>query len=408
VCLVGNLLHHSKGVFWIMFFFHFFFFFFFFFFLSSLFSAQMDMLQPYTSENMPGNLTLEEDLIARRIEASTEDDDSSGEDELSSSSSEDLIDKLGGAMVGGFNKIVETMKRAAVSEETELMLQDVLQIANTLLDSEYNSAQILAAVRVLSGFRSNRPSYTNIVSSDLRMLKHSFYWWQFAEAAFGWALVHGLKFEAGFSGFAKGAVTSNDDVLIKYCKLKREDIKYSFWDSKPGHPGNFVVVDHRTKSVVWSVRGSFGLSDVLTDLVAHSVPFLGPQFLAHKGMVKCVSSLTERVWDIVKKELDDHPGYWLVTTGHSLGAAVASMLAMWVRHNHPSVAVVCWAYASPPCVSLNLSETTTDYIFGLSFGDDVIPRLSLESLAMLKKRLRFVLNEVFFFFFHFVFVCVSS
>ena len=53
------------------------------------------------------------------------------------------------------------------------------------------------------------------------MLKHAFYWWQFAEAAFGWALVHGLKFEAGFSGFAKGAVTSNDDVLMKYCKLER-------------------------------------------------------------------------------------------------------------------------------------------------------------------------------------------
>ena len=154
-----------------------------------------------------------------------------------------------------------------------------------------------------------------------------------------------------------------------------------------------MVVDHRTKSVVWSVRGTFGLSDILTDLVAHSVPFLLPQYVAHKGMVKCVDGLVESVWPLVQRVLDEFPGYWLVTTGHSMGAAVASMLAMWVRHTFPELPIVCWAYASPPCVSLNLSETTRDYIFGLAFGDDVITRLSLESLAMLKRRLRYILDE---------------
>ena len=76
-----------------------------------------------------------------------------------------------------------------------------------------------------------------------------------------------------------------------------------------------------------------------------------------------------------------------------MGAAVASMLAMWVRHNRPSVQVACWAFACPPCVSLNLSESSRDYIFGLIIGDDVIPRLSVESLALLKRRLKFVLDE---------------
>ncbi len=224
-------------------------------------------------------------------------------------------------------------------------------------------------------------------------MKHAFYWWQFAEAAFGWALVHGIKFEAGFVGFAQGAVTSNDEVLMKYCKLERDCIKHTQWDSKACMPGNFVAVDHRTKSVLWSIRGTFGMSDILTDLVAHSVPFLCPEHVAHKGMVKCVDGLVERVWPIVVKVMADNPGYWLVTTGHSMGAAVASMLAMWVRHTHPEVAVVCWAYACPPCVSLSLSETTRDYIFGLAFGDDVITRLSLESLAMFKRRLQYVLAE---------------
>jgi hypothetical protein len=98
------------------------------------------------------------------------------------SEEEDLLDRMGSAMLGGFNSVMQSMKRAAVSEETETMLGDVMSIANTLLKSDYNSAQILAAVRILSGFRSNRPSLTNIPSADIRVR----YWCRafcFAEVA---------------------------------------------------------------------------------------------------------------------------------------------------------------------------------------------------------------------------------
>ncbi len=118
---------------------------------------------------MPMNLAREEEVIEKRLlEAAIEEDELS-EAEGTTSEEEDLLDRMGSAMVGGFNAVMLTMKRAAVSEETEVMLGDVLEIANTLLRSNYNSAQILAAVRILSGFRSNRPSLTNIPSADIKV-----------------------------------------------------------------------------------------------------------------------------------------------------------------------------------------------------------------------------------------------
>ena len=93
--------------------------------------------------------TPEEEFISTRLrESSLIDEELEDDDEEGSSSDEpDMIDRIGNGIVSGFYAAYTAVKRVAVSEETELMLADVMQIANSLLDSEYNSAQILAAVR---------------------------------------------------------------------------------------------------------------------------------------------------------------------------------------------------------------------------------------------------------------------
>ncbi len=136
-------------------------------------SAFMEVLELTPREreqsDMSYDVDVEDQVIAQRLLEAEVEEDSGGEDGPSTSEEEDLFDRMGLAMVGGFNKVFESVKRVAVSEETETMLADVHQIANTLLKSEYNSAQILAAVRILSGFRSNRPTLTNIPSGDIKV-----------------------------------------------------------------------------------------------------------------------------------------------------------------------------------------------------------------------------------------------
>lgn len=327
-------------------------------------------------------------------EGSSEEEGSEERAEEEEEEKEPLLDRFGNAITSVFARSYLTMKRVVISEETEGMLEEVMKIANVLLDSEYSSVHIMGACRILSGFRSNQPLLTNIPMNDLSVLKHVFYWWQFAEAAFGWALINGIKFEHGLRGFASGIGGSNEEVLQSYCKLKKEDIRRAQWDSRPALPGHYIAVDHRTHSIVWAVRGTFGLNDVLTDLMAHSVPFLSGQYLAHKGMAQAVQGLVDKCWTscVAPLLLKEFPGYRLVTTGHSMGAAVATMLAIWVRHHHPDVPIACWAFACPPCISLNLAESTRDYVFGVTYGDDVITRASVESLLMLKQRLRHILQ----------------
>lgn len=200
------------------------------------------------------------------------------EGEGESEEEEDFISSFGGAITDAVSSTIAFVKRKTISEATERMLEDVLRLANDFMeDRSHNSMQILAACRLLATFRSNRPEMSGVAISDQGILRHAYYWWQFAEAAFGWALLHGIKYSEGFSGFALGVTTPNEVILQRYCKLDAKDVKYFRWDSRPGHPGNFIVVDHRTKSIVWSVRGTFALSDVLTDLVAGSATFLKQQ-----------------------------------------------------------------------------------------------------------------------------------
>ena len=85
-------------------------------------------------------------------------------------------------------------------------------------------------------------------------------------------------------------------------------------DEGEGIVPKFVfLVDHKSKSIILTVRGTKTLKDTLFDMVCDDAPFLGGS--AHTGMVKGA----RRVWDLVAASVEDtfnnHPGYDLVLTG---------------------------------------------------------------------------------------------
>lgn len=262
-----------------------------------------------------------------------------------------------------------------------------MELANLFLkDEQLSTMETLGALRIHAGFQSNRAVLTNRLMEDVALLRSTFYYWQFAEAAYGWMIIDMLKFERGFSGLAQGMRSSPDEALRRYCKLGPDDILHSSWESKPALPVHFLVRDARTRSLIWGIRGSFSVHDVITDLVAVNVPFLGG--VAHKGLLLCVENLMETVWPAVEKQLSEHAGYGLVLVGHSLGAAVAAMLAMSLTARYPKLDVACWAFACPPCVSLDLAKSSRPYVYCVSYGEDVITRLSLDAIVDLRNRLR--------------------
>ena len=72
----------------------------------------------------------------------------------------------------------------------------------------------------------------------------------------------------------------------------------------------------------------------------------------------------------------------LVTTGHSLGAGIASLVSLSLHKRYPNQ---CYAYGAPgQTLSPRLSQFTKPFITTIFYGDDCIPRFSGYGFVCLK------------------------
>ncbi|TPX32436.1 hypothetical protein SmJEL517_g04439 [Synchytrium microbalum] len=155
---------------------------------------------------------------------------------------------------------------------------------------------------------------------------------------------------------------------------------------------HYVAVDPATKSIVLTLRGTLGLSDLLTDLTcdyANYATDVATGFV-HAGMLKSAKKLCESaVAEVVAGALKQYPGFGLVLCGHSLGGGVAALLAtMWAdvqkdgsfvtKRGFPEGRPVhCYCYGPPSTMSAEMSKAYKKLITCVVFRNDVIPCLSL-------------------------------
>ena len=114
---------------------------------------------------------------------------------------------------------------------------------------------------------------------------------------------------------------------------------------------------------------------------------------AHSGMVKVakyvLSELREK--NILGKALSHFEGYTLVVTGHSLGAGAAAVLAFLLRPQYPDI--MCYAYSPPRVFNSIAAEASKAFITSVTFGDEVIARLSVSAVLRLTRRMRAALES---------------
>ena len=195
-----------------------------------------------------------------------------------------------------------------------------------------------------------------------------------------------------------------------------------FWHRDPSLfvPVLFIAVDAAHGWVVVSVRGTLATTDAVTDLCAETVPFLGGR--AHAGFSASAWQLLKMHGARLGRALWENPGHELMFTGHSMGAAVASLAAMLLRSRDrdvealllsslPSIATEsgdqggldgeahrlgvlararaarCLGLATPCVVSLELSRRCP-YVLSCVLGKDVIPRLSKSNFRTLVARMQ--------------------
>ncbi|KAF8644785.1 hypothetical protein AX16_008247 [Volvariella volvacea WC 439] len=115
----------------------------------------------------------------------------------------------------------------------------------------------------------------------------------------------------------------------------------------------FVARDDTRKEIVVAFRGSLEPIDILTDILIIQKPLRAPGIsnvgdaYVHTGFLNAYNLVAEQVLDLVKSELSSKPGYTVVSTGHSLGGAIASLAALSIRGTHPNVPLKLYTFGQP-------------------------------------------------------------
>nr|CAD2145236.1 unnamed protein product [Meloidogyne enterolobii] len=164
-----------------------------------------------------------------------------------------------------------------------------------------------------------------------------------------------------------------------------------------------VVIDHHTNSIVIAIRGSASFMDIITDLSlddetldsidVDSDPILRSdkeldgygEIRVHKGILKSARYIYETLQTnhVIEDAQQRCPNYNIVICGHSLGAGIGSLLALFLKIKYPDIR--CYAFAPPgSVVSENGIYVTEKSTLSFVLGDDVVPRMTFQSISLLK------------------------
>ncbi|RAL11043.1 lipase [Aspergillus homomorphus CBS 101889] len=127
---------------------------------------------------------------------------------------------------------------------------------------------------------------------------------------------------------------------------------------------HYLFLDHDSKAVVLTLRGTWGFEDILTDMTCEfdDLEWQGRNWKVHKGMHASAKRLLMggggRVMLTIRAALEEFPEYGLVLCGHSLGGGVAALLATMI--SEPSSDAYGASFTTTSYQSTSLSPTATN------------------------------------------------
>ncbi|EMR64488.1 putative lipase protein [Eutypa lata UCREL1] len=143
----------------------------------------------------------------------------------------------------------------------------------------------------------------------------------------------------------------------------------------------FVSVDDTNKLIVTSFKGSSSIRNWITDFVFLQIPCdLTLGCLLHAGFSTAWEEVADEVLAGVKAAKAANPSYKIIFTGHSLGGAVATVGAGYVREEDggSSYDIDIYTYGSPRPGNRAFVEHVSEQAgleFRVTHTDDPVPRL---------------------------------
>ncbi|KAF9687821.1 hypothetical protein SADUNF_Sadunf02G0133000 [Salix dunnii] len=143
-----------------------------------------------------------------------------------------------------------------------------------------------------------------------------------------------------------------------------------------------IYLDHDNVDIVLAIRGLNLAKEsdyaVLLDNKLGQTKFDGGY--VHNGLLKAAKWIFDAECELLRDLAEMKPDYRLTFAGHSLGAGIVSLIAMYAVQNRDRLGNIerkrirCFAMAPARCVSLNLAVRYADVISSVVLQDDFLPR----------------------------------
>lgn len=247
-------------------------------------------------------------------------------------------------------------------------------------------AAIHAEVKSETRARDNTsPSITRVsLSGEEKILLERLS--RFSTASYGWRTLYGY----GLGSLRM--VCSNKKAVQCLTGVRSKDIVAMENKSDFYRPGYFITVDHATRSIIVTVRGTTRLQDCITGITCTNTPLVLRaenggiiHGVVHEGFYHSAGYLNSSILPKVVDTMKEFPEYDIITTGHSMGGACAALMTLlWTQlpeFNGKHHQLRSISFGSPGVVSFNLANSSfvKSKVHAYVLENDIVPRLSLAS-----------------------------
>ena len=250
---------------------------------------------------------------------------------------------------------------------------DVSKLVSTYCqDWEDSPMDIATFFFCLSAF--NKPNYQkkDVIFSE-NLILDAYHYGQFAFAAY----------KAEKKGILKRLMFLEEKDYIAGNWNKEELVEAPAW---------YSVVDHDRQNIILALRGTKEKDDIFVDLAAQFVKW--EDGYVHQGFLRSLTKLEPFVKQLMIEQLEKYAGYRLRIVGHSMGAAVASLLTLkWVK-DFPNWNIHGYGYATPCVVSGNIAKRSEECFTTFVHHYDAVSRLSMGSIQDLHNGMRLFVQRV--------------
>lgn len=272
---------------------------------------------------------------------------------------------------------------------------------------------------------------TEVIDEKTQELVNVHYYHQFAMAAYGWPVYVVLNPCRGplslciaakcccccpreqLQQFPGDRCFPNSAALKKMAEIPETNILLASFVNNVFETPFYAITnpDPEHEEVLIAIRGTLSVNDVITDvaIAMEEVPggLLGKECYVHSGFLASAEEIYDKLWGDVPEDsmtgglefqrLVKKKHYKIVIVGHSLGAGVAAVLAVLFKDRCPEWCdgLMAYTYSTPGAVmSYDLAKECNDFVISVVLGFEVVPRMTMRSLAYLKLMLKRLLETV--------------